>query len=87
VGRNWLLGLRPAKNVGANVASQIEELIGLAEGRSVASISGFEIEVRDQLKQPRLAETSGHSSPTATSISITQIQRDASVKAWGTEVS
>ena len=82
LGRTWLPGLKPAKNVGANVASEIEELIGLAEGRSVASIAGFEIEVRDQLKQPRLAEPSGRSKPTSTAVSITQFQRDASVKAW-----
>ena len=82
LGRIWLPGLKPAKNVGANVASEIEELIGLAEGRSVASIAGFEIEVRDQLKQPRLAEPSGRSRPTSTAVSITQFQRDASVKAW-----
>ena len=82
LGRTWLPGLKPAKNVGANVASEIEELIGLAEGRSVASIAGFEIEVRDQLKQPRLAEPSGRSKPTATAVSITQFHRDASVKAW-----
>ena len=35
LGRTWLPGLKPAKNVGANVASEIEELIGLAEGRSL----------------------------------------------------
>jgi 5-methylcytosine-specific restriction enzyme A len=82
LGRNWLPGLKPAKNVGANVASEIEELISLAEGRAGASIAGFEIEVRDQLKQPRLAEPSGRSRPTSTAVSITQFQRDASVKAW-----
>jgi 5-methylcytosine-specific restriction enzyme A len=82
LGRTWLPGLKPAKNVGANVASEIEELIGLAEGRSLASIAGFEIEVRDQLKQPRLAEPSGQSKPSSTAVSITQFQRDASVKAW-----
>ena len=37
--------------------------------------------MRDQLKQPRLAEPSGHSKPTSTAVSITQFQRDASVKA------
>lgn len=82
LGRDWLPGLKPAKNVGANIASEIEELIGLAEGRSVASIAGFEIEVRDQLKLPRLAKPSGNSNPTSADVSITQFQRDASVKAW-----
>jgi 5-methylcytosine-specific restriction protein A len=82
LGRNWLPGLKPAKNVGANVASEIEELINLAEGRSRASIAGFEIEVRDQLKQPSLVEPSGNGKPTSSDVSITQFQRDASVKAW-----
>jgi 5-methylcytosine-specific restriction protein A len=75
-------GLKPAKNVGAKVASEIEELIGIAEGRSLASIAGFEIEVREQLKQPRLSEPRGNSMPASAPVSITQFQRDASVKAW-----
>lgn len=82
LGRGWLPGLKPARNVGANVASEIEELIGLAEGRSVAGIAGFEVEVRDLLKQPRLAQPSGNSKPSSAAVSITQFQRDASVKAW-----
>lgn len=82
LGRDWLPGLKPAKNVGANVASEIEELIGLAEGRSVASVVGFEIEVRDHLKQPSLAKPSGNRRPISVGVSIAQFQRDASVKAW-----
>lgn len=82
IGRSWLPGLKPAKNVGANVASQIEELIGIAEGRSLASIAGFEIEVRDRLKQSSLYQPPGNRKPASAAVSITQFQRDAAVKAW-----
>jgi hypothetical protein len=34
------------------VASEIEELIGLLEGKDLPSVAGFEVEVRDQLRQP-----------------------------------
>lgn len=82
LGRTWLPGLKPAKNVGPNIASEIEELIGLTEGRLVSSIAGFEIEVRDQLRQARLAKPSGNIKPSSTAVAITQFQRDPSVKAW-----
>lgn len=82
LGRNWLPGLKPAKNVGAKVASEIETLIGIAEGRSLASIAGFEIEVRDLLRQTRSSKPKGNSRPDSSPIYITQFQRDASVKAW-----
>jgi 5-methylcytosine-specific restriction protein A len=52
IGRDWLPGLKPARNVGAMVASEIEELIGLLEGKDLPSVAGFEVEVRDQLRQP-----------------------------------
>jgi 5-methylcytosine-specific restriction protein A len=82
IGRNWLPGLKPAKNVGAKVASEIEELIGLVEGRSLASIAGFEIEVRDQLRQPKKSKPKGNSRPDSSLVYVTQFQRDPSVKAW-----
>jgi len=82
LGRSWLKGLKPAKNVGARVAEEIEELIGIVEGKSMARVVGFEIEMRDQLKQPALSKPSGHSKPNSNTVSITQFVRDASVKAW-----
>ena len=82
LGREWVPGLKPAKNVGAKVAAEIEELIGLVEGRQTAGVAGFEVEVRDQLKNRSLPRPSGKERPASTLASITQFQRDATVKAW-----
>jgi len=82
IGRDWLPGLKPARNVGAKVASEIEELIGLLEGKDLPSVAGFEVEVRDQLRQPSLPVPPGERKPHSASVPTTQFKRDASVKAW-----
>lgn len=82
LGRDWLPGLKPAKNVGSKIAAEIEELIGLVEGKAVASVAAFEVEVRDQLRQTHLPPPEGTKNPAVVSVSITQYQRDPSVKAW-----
>ena len=43
IGRDWLPGLKPAKNVGAKVASEIEELIGALQGTTSRNVAGFEV--------------------------------------------
>jgi len=82
MGRDWLSGLKPAKNVGARVAAQIEALIAELEGRAVIPLVAFEIAVREAVtkKQSPLPQGSPH--PKAGTVSVTQYQRDASVKAW-----
>jgi 5-methylcytosine-specific restriction protein A len=82
LGRNWLTGLKPAKNVGANVASEIEAMIAQAEGRQFVPVAAFEIEVREEAKRKKLSKPEGNRRPAATSSAITQYQRDATVKAW-----
>lgn len=54
MGRDWLRGLKPAKNVGAQVAGQIEQLLAEAEGRQGVPIVAFEIAVRDEVKKKQL---------------------------------
>ncbi len=82
LGRSWLSGLKPARNIGIKIASEIEELIGIVEGRAVTGISGFEAEVRDQVQQRSLSQPTGNLRPDNNVALITQFQRDASVKAW-----
>lgn len=82
LGRDWLKGLKPAKNVGANVAAEIEAMVADAEGRQFAPVAAFEIEVREEVKNKYLAMPQGNRSPTSTSSEITQYKRDAAVKAW-----
>lgn len=82
IGREWLPGLKPAKNVGAKVASEIEELIGILEGNTLPRVAGFEVEVREQLRLSHLPIPAGVNKPGSASIHTTQYQRDPSVKAW-----
>ncbi|MGV2293212.1 HNH endonuclease signature motif containing protein [Trinickia sp. YCB016] len=82
MGRDWLSGLKPAKNVGANVAAQIEELIAEVEEKSITPVVAFEIAVRENVKKKQLTLPQGSRVPKAVTLSVTQYQRDASVKAW-----
>lgn len=82
LGRDWLSGLKPAKNVGANIAAEIEALISLSEGKQHIPIVAFEVEVREEAKKKNLPKPKGIRCPTATTTETTQYLRDASVKAW-----
>ncbi len=81
MGRQWLPGLKPAKNVGAN-GVLIEQFINELEQRSAAPTVKFELDVRDALKKVQDEPPLGNATPTATSATVTQIRRDPSVKAW-----
>jgi len=82
MGRTWLAGLKPAKNVGANVAGDIEALLNQAENRKSVPIAGFEITVREEIEKARLPKPIGNRSPKVTPTDVTLFQRDAMVKAW-----
>lgn len=81
MGRDWIKGLPPAKNVGANVASLIEKLIGEIEGRSEVPRAGEVLTVAKARKTLR-SKPKGNSSPTTTTTTTTSFVRDAQVKAW-----
>lgn len=81
MGRDWLSGLKPARNVGINIAVRIEELIAKAEKRPSEAIVGFEMVVRAKRKA-RIAKPNGIVSPSKTSGSVAHFQRDPAVKAW-----
>lgn len=81
-GRDWVSGLRPAKNVGANVAADIEGILAELEGREVSSDVAFESKVKAEVEKNKLSKPSGVKKPNAKAALITQYDRDASVKAW-----
>ena len=81
LGRPWVPGLKPAKNVGANVAAKIEALIAELEGRSALPVAAFEVEVDRARKKPT-PKPVGIKKPKATTVAVTQFDRDPAVKAW-----
>lgn len=82
MGREWLTGLLPAKNVGTNVAVRIEKFIADAEGRKFAPVVELEMNVQKAAKEKKLPEPKGNQSPGSSVIQVTQFKLDAAVKAW-----
>ncbi|WP_097067232.1 HNH endonuclease [Nitrosovibrio sp. Nv4] len=82
MGRSWLTGVRPAKNVDADVAEQIEKLLAKLEGQKVVTPTAFGIAVREEARQKNLSKPNGNPSPKFRRVMITQFQREAAVEAW-----
>lgn len=82
LGRDWVAGLKPAKNVGANTAEVIERLIFDVEGQSLSSVAAFESQVATYKAKRTLDKPEGFAKPERTSSTVTSYQRDPKVKAW-----
>jgi 5-methylcytosine-specific restriction protein A len=82
MGRDWVRGLKPARNVGANVAAEIEEMIAQSENKKFVPAAAFEAEARELATRSSLVKPQGNRRPSATTTEVTQYQRDPAVKAW-----
>lgn len=82
LGRRWVEGLKPAKNVGTNVIATLERAIAKVEGQSGEPIAQFEHEVEALRKSiPKEAPT-GNTAPAKIVSASTQFARDPRVVAW-----
>ena len=81
MGRDWVTGLRPAKNVGANVAGKIEEIINRLENSNSSSIVSFHIDVSNLLKNKKRTPSTGNKNPETYTTTTTQYRRDPDVVA------
>jgi 5-methylcytosine-specific restriction protein A len=82
LGRRWVEGLKPAKNVGTNVITTLERAIAKVEEQSGEPIAQFEHEVEALRKSiPREAPT-GNTAPAKIVSASTQFARDPRVVAW-----
>ena len=82
LGREWLPGLAPATNVGANVGAKIEQLIAEVEGKKIVPTVFEALQVRERLSAKALPRPMGALHPVSESTEVSSFQRDASVKAW-----
>ncbi|MGE4259904.1 HNH endonuclease [Shewanella sp.] len=82
MGRTWVSGLKPAKNVGANNAAVIERLISEVEGQSLPTVAEFETQVISYKSKKNLSKPSGIKEPEKTYSQVTNFNRDPKVKAW-----
>lgn len=82
MGRERLTGLKPAKNVGKKVATQIEALVLELSQSAQPPVVSFEMEVRENLENKNLSEPTGSKQPETTISLVVQYKRDPLVKAW-----
>ena len=79
LGRQWLKGVAPARNVGARVGAKIESIIAELEGRRIIPRVGHEIETR---KARPTAKPAGQARPEPTTGAVSVFPRDPKVRAW-----
>lgn len=82
MGRDWVSGLKPAKNVGSNNAAIIERLIFEVEGQSLPKVAEFETQVISYKSKVYLPKPDGIKEPEKTYSQVTNFNRDPKVKAW-----
>lgn len=81
MGRDWISGLKPAANVGVNIAARIEQFIHELEQQPYSPAVAFEIVVREG-RGKRIARPTGQRSPRSTPRTVVQFERDPAVKTW-----
>lgn len=82
IGRSWLMGVKPARNVSADMAVEIETLLEEIGGHDDLPVVAFEMAVREEENQKNPAQPAGRPAPKAMKVTVTQFQRDPLVQAW-----
>ena len=82
LGRQWVSGLPPARNVGASVAAEIESILAEIEERPVTPDFAFDIQVKTEVAKGKVEKPSGNKTPKKVFASATGYERDPKVKAW-----
>lgn len=78
----WIRGLKPMRNIGANVRPRISRLLREVYGPRAPNTEGYEKDVLDKLGLTSTSPPTGKMQPTATTRSVTTFDRDPAVKAW-----
>lgn len=82
MGRKWISGLKPAKNVGSRVAGAIESLIYKIEGHSLPRIAEFQTTINELSRKKKAVQPKGRNKPNKRNVEVTQYSRDPEVAAW-----
>lgn len=82
LGREWLPGLVPARNVGTNVIDRIERILAEVESAKPSGSAAFEARVRKSRKKKVTKKPIGNKNPKARISEATKYDRDPAVKAW-----
>ncbi|SEN69198.1 HNH endonuclease [Nitrosomonas marina] len=81
-GRRWVNGLKPARNVGANVIQVLERLISETEGQKLTASAEFAAVVEKLKKVTPKAPPVGNIKPANVQTTVTEYARDPAVVAW-----
>ena len=60
MGRSWVKGLKPLKNVGTNIAGEIESIIYRLEKQSSAPVVSFQTDVSNIRKKKKRSPPNGN---------------------------
>lgn len=82
MGRTWIKGLPPAKNVGSTNIRKIEQFINNLDHKSNDENAYFESLVKETINKDSMDTPSGISKPNIISSAVTTYQKDPYVKAW-----
>ena len=82
LGRPWLSGLKPAKNVGSRNVGVIERLIAEIEGNENRGSAFFEAKVKEARQKNFSVPPQGNRQPSKNPTTAQQFVRDPEVKAW-----
>ena len=82
MGRDWVKGLTPMKNVGSNVFREITEIISDLENKLPDEYALFQNDVINYLKNTKNSPPSGSKKPKKSQTSSTKYVRDPDVVAW-----
>ena len=82
MGRDWVKGLKPAKNVGSNVFREIVEIIADLENNLPNEYASFQNDVINFFKKTKKSPPSGSKKPKKSQTSSTKYVRDPEVVAW-----
>lgn len=81
-GRQWVSGLKPARNVGSNVIQNLERLIATSEGQQLGLNTDFDATVERLRRKPPASPPKGKKKPESVQTSVTNYVRDPRVVAW-----
>jgi predicted HNH restriction endonuclease len=82
MGRSWIEGLKPAKNLGVRNAERIEAFIMEVENRHVAPVVRFEMLMLEARNKADARPPLGDAAPTSKAAMVMQYSRDPKIKAW-----
>ncbi len=82
MGRAWVSGLKPKRNITAHQVELIENLIASIENKPFEGLASFEAKVKDSFNKPNSSKPKGDAKPKTSTTTTSSYARSPEVKAW-----